>query len=144
MEDIGGADDAPPGSPGEAIRAFRDEIHAGVAGPSPSDAERVRSWAILGCMQCAVVKTMDLPQETVRDTLLALALAVHDSHVPGERGRSSSGKAPHQPRTPAPGSPRQPPPTSPDRPELGNPEPATGPPSCASSRPRWPTPRSPC
>lgn len=87
MEDIGGADDAPPGSPGEAIRAFRDEIHARVAGPSPSDAERVRSWAILGCMQCAVVKTMDLPQETVRDTLLALALAVHDSHVPGERGR---------------------------------------------------------
>ncbi|GAA3444975.1 TetR/AcrR family transcriptional regulator [Planomonospora venezuelensis] len=75
MEDIGGADDAPPGSPGEAIRAFRDCIYARLAGPDPDPAGRVRAWAVLGSLQYAVVKTIDLPEETVRGTLLATALA---------------------------------------------------------------------
>ncbi|MCW2878963.1 MAG: putative transcriptional regulator, TetR family [Sphaerisporangium sp.] len=87
MEDIGGADEAPPGSPGETIRAFRDEIYARLAGPSPGDAARVRAWAVMGSLQLALVKTMDLPQETVRGLLLTAALAVHDSALAGDQGR---------------------------------------------------------
>ncbi|MGW4638853.1 TetR/AcrR family transcriptional regulator [Sphaerisporangium sp. NPDC004334] len=82
MEDIGGADQATPGSPREAIRAFRDEIHARLAGPSPDDAARVRAWAVMGSLQLAVVKTMDLPEKTVRDLVLTAALAVHDASLP--------------------------------------------------------------
>ncbi|WP_436760847.1 TetR/AcrR family transcriptional regulator [Streptosporangium sp. V21-05] len=75
MEDINCADDAPPGSPGEAIRVFRDEIYVRLAGPDPDPAHRVWAWAMLGSLQYAVVKTIDLPQEDVRRTLLATALA---------------------------------------------------------------------
>ncbi|WP_326636941.1 TetR/AcrR family transcriptional regulator [Streptosporangium sp. NBC_01755] len=75
MEDISGADNAPPGSPGEIIRAFRDEIYHRLAGPDPDPARRVRAWALLGSLQYAVVKTIDLPQEDVRRTLLTTALA---------------------------------------------------------------------
>ncbi|MFC4584474.1 TetR/AcrR family transcriptional regulator [Sphaerisporangium corydalis] len=84
MDDIGGADSAPPGSPGETIRAFRDEIHAKLAGPAPSDEDRIRAWAVMGALQLAVVKTMALPQETVWRMLVALALAIHDSATPSE------------------------------------------------------------
>ncbi|WP_214413097.1 TetR/AcrR family transcriptional regulator [Sphaerisporangium fuscum] len=87
MEDIGGADGAPPGSPGETIRAFRDEIYAKLAGPSPDDASRVRAWAVMGSLYFAVVKTMDLPQESVYDMLLTAALAVHDASLSTGRGR---------------------------------------------------------
>ncbi|GAA2909081.1 TetR family transcriptional regulator [Streptosporangium fragile] len=78
LEDIGAADGAPPGSPGEAIRAFRDEIYRRLAGPDPDPARQVRAWALLGSLQ-SVVKTIDLPQEVVREVLLATAFAVHDS-----------------------------------------------------------------
>jgi AcrR family transcriptional regulator len=86
-QDIGGADDAPPGSPGETIRAFRDEIYARLAGPSPGDAARIRAWAVMGSLQFAVVKTMDLPEEQVRGPLLTAALAVHDTALAGDQGR---------------------------------------------------------
>jgi AcrR family transcriptional regulator len=74
MEDISGADDAPPGSPGEAIRVFRDAIYRRLAGPDPDSARRIWAWAVLGSLQ-SVVKTIDLPQEDVRKTLLATVLA---------------------------------------------------------------------
>ncbi|WP_248960396.1 TetR/AcrR family transcriptional regulator [Sphaerisporangium perillae] len=83
MEDIGTADEAPPGSRGETIRAFRDEMHSRLAGPAPDDAARLRAWAVMGALQVAVVRTMDLPPETVRELLLTAALAVHDA----SRGR---------------------------------------------------------
>ncbi|MFE3453082.1 TetR/AcrR family transcriptional regulator [Nonomuraea sp. NPDC059194] len=76
MEDLGGADDAPPGSPGEAIRTFRDEIFAKLAGPDPSPDTRLRGWAVLGALQWGVVQTMDLPEERVLPTLTAAALAI--------------------------------------------------------------------
>ncbi|MCT9933963.1 TetR/AcrR family transcriptional regulator [Planotetraspora sp. A-T 1434] len=79
IEDIGGADDAPPGSPGEAIRTFRDEFYAKVAGPDPSPGMRIRAWAALGSVHTGVVKTIDLPEDLVRETLVAAALAVYDS-----------------------------------------------------------------
>ncbi|WP_329091562.1 MULTISPECIES: TetR/AcrR family transcriptional regulator [unclassified Streptosporangium] len=75
MEDISCADDAPPGSLGEAIRVFRDEIYRRLAGPDPDTAHRVWAWATLGSLQYAVVKTIDLPQEDVRKALLATVLA---------------------------------------------------------------------
>ncbi|MGV9779671.1 TetR/AcrR family transcriptional regulator [Streptosporangium sp. NPDC003464] len=77
MEDISGADDAPPGSPGEAIRAFRDAIYTRLAPADPDPAGRVRAWALLGALQCVVVKTIDLPEEVVRETLLDTARAMH-------------------------------------------------------------------
>ncbi|GIH80713.1 TetR family transcriptional regulator [Planobispora longispora] len=79
MEEIGGADDAPPGSPGEAIRAFRDCIYVRLAGPDPDPAGRVRAWAVVGSLQYAAVKTIDLPEEVVRETLLTAALAAYHS-----------------------------------------------------------------
>jgi hypothetical protein len=79
IEDIGNADDAPPGSPGEAIRAFRDEIYAKLAGPGADGPARVRAWAVLGIVQCAVVKTMDLPAEIVGEILARSALAIYKS-----------------------------------------------------------------
>ncbi|WP_327086696.1 TetR/AcrR family transcriptional regulator [Nonomuraea sp. NBC_01738] len=72
LEDLGTADEAPPGSPGEAIRTFRDEIHAKLAGPGT--AGRVRGWAILGALQYGVVQTMDLAEEEVIDALRATLL----------------------------------------------------------------------
>ncbi|GHE28130.1 TetR family transcriptional regulator [Streptosporangium violaceochromogenes] len=79
MDDIRHADSAPPGSPGEAIRAFRDEIYNRLAGPDPDPARRVRTWTLLGALQYSVVETADLPEETVRKSLLAAALALWDS-----------------------------------------------------------------
>lgn len=79
MEDISCADNAPPGSPGEAIRAFRDEIYNRLAGPDPAPARRVRAWTLLGSLQYSVVKTVDLPETTVREPLLAAAFALWDS-----------------------------------------------------------------
>ncbi|GIH96672.1 TetR/AcrR family transcriptional regulator [Planobispora siamensis] len=79
MEDIGGADSAPPGSPGEVIRAFRDCIYARLAGPDPGPAGRVRAWAVVGSLQYAVVKTSDLPEEVVREALLTAASAAYGS-----------------------------------------------------------------
>lgn len=75
MEDLGGADEAPPGSPGEAIRTFRDVIHAKLVGPEPSEETRVRGWALLGALQWGVVHTMDLPPETVAESLRRMTLA---------------------------------------------------------------------
>lgn len=72
MEDIGRADEAPPGTPAEAVRTFRDEIYTRIAGPDPDDAARVRGWAVLGALERGVVRTMDLPAERVRETLLDL------------------------------------------------------------------------
>ncbi|GII78195.1 hypothetical protein Sru01_31770 [Sphaerisporangium rufum] len=82
MDDIGGADAAPPGSRGETIRAFRDEIYARLAGPEPDAAARVRAWAVMGALQLAVVQTMDLPAGRVSELLLAAARAAYDG-VPG-------------------------------------------------------------
>lgn len=70
MEDISGADDAPPGSPGETIRTFRDEIFAKLVGPDPDAAARVRGWALLGALQWGVVQTMDLPEAEVKRILI--------------------------------------------------------------------------
>ncbi|MEU6429992.1 TetR family transcriptional regulator [Microbispora sp. NPDC046973] len=77
-EDIGGADSAPPGSPGEAIREFGRELFARLAGPDPSPGTRVRAWAALGAVQSGVVKTMDVPAEVVEETLTAAAVAVFE------------------------------------------------------------------
>ncbi|WP_157253435.1 TetR/AcrR family transcriptional regulator [Nonomuraea typhae] len=76
MEDLGAADDAPPGTPGEAIRTFRDAIYERLVGPEPSDRDRIRGWAILGALQWGVVHTMDLPEPAVRAELLRLARAI--------------------------------------------------------------------
>ncbi|MFI6601338.1 TetR/AcrR family transcriptional regulator [Nonomuraea sp. NPDC050536] len=76
MEDLGGADEAPPGSPGEAIRTFRDVIFAKLVGTDPDPETRVRGWAVLGALQWGVVQTMDLPAETVRPALVRSALAI--------------------------------------------------------------------
>ncbi|MEU4834994.1 TetR family transcriptional regulator [Streptosporangium sp. NPDC023615] len=75
MEDINTADDAPPGSPGEALRAFRDRIYQRLAGPDPGTDRTVRAWALLGSLQYAVVKTIDRPEGEVRNTLLTFARA---------------------------------------------------------------------
>ncbi len=79
MEDIGGMDCAPPGSMGELLREFRDELMRRIAGDSPDPEARVRAWAVLGAIQTAVLKTIDLPEETVRPALLRAALAAHGS-----------------------------------------------------------------
>ncbi|MBO3746664.1 TetR/AcrR family transcriptional regulator [Streptosporangiaceae bacterium NEAU-GS5] len=79
VEDIGTADAAPPGSPGEAIRAFRDEIHAKLAGPHPDGPARVRAWAVIGIVQCGIINTMDQPEETVAEILARSALAIYKS-----------------------------------------------------------------
>ncbi|MGI5269827.1 TetR/AcrR family transcriptional regulator [Nonomuraea sp. CA-218870] len=76
MEDLGTADAAPPGSTGEAVRTFRDEIYLRLVGPHPDDAARVRGWAVLGALNSAVVHTMDLGHDQVRPLLLRIALAV--------------------------------------------------------------------
>ncbi|MFD8558179.1 TetR/AcrR family transcriptional regulator [Streptosporangium canum] len=77
MEDISGADDAPPGSPGEVIRAFRDAIYTRLASPDADPGRRVRAWALLGALQSVVVKTIDLPEEVVREHLLTAASALY-------------------------------------------------------------------
>lgn len=79
MEDIGAMDCAPPGSTGELIREFRDELHARLAGGDDRLEARVRAWAVLGAIQTAVLKTIDLPEETVRPALLRAALAAYGS-----------------------------------------------------------------
>ncbi|MET7466689.1 TetR family transcriptional regulator [Nonomuraea sp. NPDC005501] len=76
MEDVGGADDAPPGSPGEAIRTFRDELFARLVGPEPDAGSRLRGWAVLGALQWGVVHTTDLPEEQVRAELLRAARTI--------------------------------------------------------------------
>ncbi|MFI6790151.1 TetR/AcrR family transcriptional regulator [Nonomuraea sp. NPDC050383] len=76
MEDVGGADDAPPGSPGEAIRTFRDELFARLVGPEPDAGSRLRGWAVLGALQWGVVHTTDLPEDQVRAELLRAARAI--------------------------------------------------------------------
>ncbi|WP_336211432.1 TetR/AcrR family transcriptional regulator [Nonomuraea sp. LPB2021202275-12-8] len=78
MEDIGRADDAPPGSTGEAIRTFRDEVLAKLIGPDPDDEARIRGWAVLGALQWGVVHTMDLPPERVHESLLRATLAIEE------------------------------------------------------------------
>ncbi|MEV5413693.1 TetR family transcriptional regulator [Thermopolyspora sp. NPDC052614] len=83
MEDIGAMDHAPPGSTGEIIRKFRDELYARLTGGQASDPvegeARVRAWAVLGTIQLAVLKTIDLPEETVRPALLRAVLAAYAS-----------------------------------------------------------------
>jgi AcrR family transcriptional regulator len=76
LEEIVGADDAPPGSAGEAIRTFMDEIFDRLAGRDPDAAARLRAWAVLGALQWGVVRTMDLPQETVRALLIETVKAI--------------------------------------------------------------------
>ena len=78
-EDIGGADDAPPGSPGEAIRELGRELFARLAGPDPSPDTRVRAWAALGAVRCGVARTVDMPAEIVVERLTAAAVAVFES-----------------------------------------------------------------
>ena len=78
MEDIGSADNAPPGSPGEAIRAFRDELLAKLTGPDPDDETRLRGWAVLGALQWGTAQTMNLPEERVRESLLRTTLAIEN------------------------------------------------------------------
>ncbi|MFI6389327.1 TetR/AcrR family transcriptional regulator [Nonomuraea sp. NPDC050547] len=80
MEDFGTADSAPPGTPGEAIRTFRDAIHERLVGPNPSERDRIRGWAVLGALQWGVVHTMDLPEDLVRTELLHLAQPPEPSH----------------------------------------------------------------
>lgn len=75
MEDIGAMDSAPPGSTGELLREFRDEL----IGDAPDAEARVRAWAVLGAIQTAVLKTVDLPEEQVRPALLRAALAAYAS-----------------------------------------------------------------
>ena len=77
MEDVVGPDDPPPGSPGEAIRSFRDEIFAQFTGPAETD--RLRAWAMMGALQWGVAQTMDLPEDIVHDTLLRTTLAIWDA-----------------------------------------------------------------
>ncbi|WP_231619053.1 TetR/AcrR family transcriptional regulator [Nonomuraea sp. SBT364] len=76
MEDLGGADDAPPGSTGEAVRTFRDELFARLTGPDPDDEARLRGWAVLGALQLSVTQTMDLPEERVRRSLVRSVLTI--------------------------------------------------------------------
>ena len=71
MEDIGAMDSAPPGSTGELLRR--------IAGDAPDAEARVRAWAVLGAIQTAVLKTVDLPEEQVRPALLRAALAAYAS-----------------------------------------------------------------
>ena len=79
MEDIGAMDSAPPGSTGELLREFRDELMRRIAGDAPDAEARVRAWAVLGAIQTAVLKTVDLPEEQVRPALLRAALAAYAS-----------------------------------------------------------------
>ncbi|WP_433218162.1 TetR/AcrR family transcriptional regulator [Microtetraspora malaysiensis] len=79
MEDISGADDAAPGTTGEAIRTFRDELYRRLAGDDPDLATQVRAWAVLGCVQAAVVKTTELPSEQVEEAVARAALAIYES-----------------------------------------------------------------
>ncbi|GGO76879.1 TetR/AcrR family transcriptional regulator [Nonomuraea cavernae] len=76
MEDVNGADDAPPGSPGEAFRTFRDEIFTRLAGPEPGPESRLRGWAVLGALQWGVVQTVDLPAEQVEKVLTRAVQAI--------------------------------------------------------------------
>ncbi|GII89797.1 TetR/AcrR family transcriptional regulator [Sinosporangium siamense] len=76
IDDVSGADDASPGTLGEAIRTFGDEIFNRLAGPDPSPAGRTLTWAVLGAVQLAVVKTMDRPEEEVRTILRAATAAM--------------------------------------------------------------------
>ncbi|MER7506276.1 TetR family transcriptional regulator [Nonomuraea pusilla] len=76
LEDLAGSDDAPPGSPGEAIRTFRNEIFNRLAGPDPDGPARVRSWALLGALQWGVAQTMNLPEEEVEAALMEAARAI--------------------------------------------------------------------
>ncbi|WP_113701284.1 TetR/AcrR family transcriptional regulator [Nonomuraea lactucae] len=76
MDDISGADNAPPGSTGEAIRTFRDELFAKLTGPDPDAETILRGWAVLGALQWGIVQTMDLPEGQVHTTLLQAALAI--------------------------------------------------------------------
>ncbi|SDQ99287.1 TetR/AcrR family transcriptional regulator [Thermostaphylospora chromogena] len=78
IEDVGLADDAPPGSIGEVLRSFRDELYTRLAGPDPTAAERIRAWAVIGAIQCVVTRTVDLPERSVHDDLRAAVLAVLD------------------------------------------------------------------
>ncbi|MEU0569610.1 TetR family transcriptional regulator [Nonomuraea sp. NPDC005983] len=76
MEDISRADDPAPGSTGEAIRTFSDEIFAKLVGPDPSTEARLRGWAVLGALQWAVVHSMDQPEDVVRASLTRIALSI--------------------------------------------------------------------
>jgi AcrR family transcriptional regulator len=85
MEDIGAMDSAPPGSTGELLREFRDELMRRLAGDDPGPEDRVRAWAVFGAIQAAVLRTIDLPEETVRPALVRAALAAHASGPPPAR-----------------------------------------------------------
>lgn len=69
MEDIGRADEAPPGSTGEAVRTFRDEIYAKLVGDDTGEFARIRVWAMLGALEWGMAHSMDVPEETVRRSL---------------------------------------------------------------------------
>ncbi|MEV0384267.1 TetR family transcriptional regulator [Nonomuraea sp. NPDC050643] len=76
MEDLAADDSmAEPGSEREKIATFRDEIYAKLVGDDPTPETRLKSWALLGALQWGAVKTMDLPEEQVRQTLLEAAKA---------------------------------------------------------------------
>ncbi|SDG13847.1 DNA-binding transcriptional regulator, AcrR family [Sinosporangium album] len=79
LGDLGGADEVLPGTLGEAIRTFRDEIFNRLLGPDPTPADRALAWTVLGGVQTAIVKTMDMPEEEVRDILRVAAAAVMES-----------------------------------------------------------------
>ncbi|MCK2219522.1 TetR/AcrR family transcriptional regulator [Actinomadura sp. ATCC 31491] len=79
MEDLAGDDAVSPVSPDSeaaAIRTFRDGIFAKLAGQEPDPETKVRCWALLGALQWGVAKTMDLPEQQVRQVLLEVTRAL--------------------------------------------------------------------
>ncbi|GAA0945269.1 TetR/AcrR family transcriptional regulator [Nonomuraea longicatena] len=75
MDDLGSAEQAPPGTPGELIGHFRAEILARLTGPDPDERATVRGWALLGAVHWGVVHTMELPEDVVLEQLLKTAAA---------------------------------------------------------------------
>jgi AcrR family transcriptional regulator len=76
MEDLAADDTASSGPERAVVGTFRDEIFAKLAGEDAGPDARIRSWALLGALQWGVVKTMDLPEEQVREVMLKAFLTV--------------------------------------------------------------------
>ncbi|MFI6734274.1 TetR family transcriptional regulator [Nonomuraea sp. NPDC050451] len=70
MEDLAAEDPGSPDSERATVRTFRDEIFGRLVGPDPGPETRLKSWALLGALQWGAVRTMDLPEEQVREVLL--------------------------------------------------------------------------
>ncbi|MFF4617539.1 TetR family transcriptional regulator [Nonomuraea jabiensis] len=70
MEDLAAEDPGAPESERATVRTFRDEIFGRLVGDDPDPATTLKSWALLGALQWGAVRTMDLPEEQVREVLL--------------------------------------------------------------------------